>query len=555
MRSLIRALAFVLAMLPTIASAQLSPFFNNLDILPNGRIKLAPSTNSVPSLIMPSGSQPSTCVDGYMWKTAAGVFVCNGVNVAGPFQTGAAVVAPSVANNLAIYTGTQAVGGLTSGASSVLVTDSGSIPFWSTTLPPGLTIPSFVVGLANFTIATLPTVTSADKGKTAWTTDCLNGSQGLGSGTGCIYTVNDAGAWTANPSIPTLGIVFGPQTLLLGQSAVVQGNSTKVQLSTGSTVTGHCVQFDANGNTQDAGGACTTGGGGGTVTASPQNSVAYFSSVGTTATVSGMSIVNNAVLVTNGSGVPSESTTLPANLTIPTPTISSPSITGAGTYVALTGTGALTTAASTVTTAGLKVPPGTAPTSPVNGDIWTTSTAQFARINGVSTAMLSNITTTAPLTGGNVGPSVTLACPGCALTTNGGLLTATAPITISAAGLIALGTEPFAMTWFADALTTVHNDTYPFIQTWPFTNSGTIDTVTYYTGGTSSPSFSLSIQINGTPVTGCTGITVNSATPATATCSAAKTITSGQKLTAVVSAAAGAPASALIQINAHKPAS
>lgn len=54
----------------------------------------------------------------------------------------------------------------------------------------------------------------------------------------------------------------------------------------------------------------------------------------------------------------------------------------------VTGTGAfsslLTTAASATGGAGLNIPHGAAPTSPVNGDIWTTTTGLFARINGAT---------------------------------------------------------------------------------------------------------------------------------------------------------------------------
>jgi hypothetical protein len=45
-------------------------------------------------------------------------------------------------------------------------------------------------------------------------------------------------------------------------------------------------------------------------------------------------------------------------------------------------TGELNTVASATGGAGLNVPPGTAPSAPVNGDIWTTSSGLFARING-----------------------------------------------------------------------------------------------------------------------------------------------------------------------------
>lgn len=46
--------------------------------------------------------------------------------------------------------------------------------------------------------------------------------------------------------------------------------------------------------------------------------------------------------------------------------------------------GLLTTAASAAGSAGFNMPHGVAPTSPNNGDIWTTSTALFYRINGVT---------------------------------------------------------------------------------------------------------------------------------------------------------------------------
>ena len=49
-----------------------------------------------------------------------------------------------------------------------------------------------------------------------------------------------------------------------------------------------------------------------------------------------------------------------------------------------TFTGEQITAASTAANAGLNVPPGTAPTAPVNGDVWTTALGLYARINGVT---------------------------------------------------------------------------------------------------------------------------------------------------------------------------
>lgn len=46
--------------------------------------------------------------------------------------------------------------------------------------------------------------------------------------------------------------------------------------------------------------------------------------------------------------------------------------------------GGVITSASTTSMPSLRIPHGTAPTSPTNGDIWTTTTGLFARINGAT---------------------------------------------------------------------------------------------------------------------------------------------------------------------------
>ncbi len=59
--------------------------------------------------------------------------------------------------------------------------------------------------------------------------------------------------------------------------------------------------------------------------------------------------------------------------------------------------------ASTASTAYLKMPHGIAPSSPVDGDIWTTTAGMYARINNTSVQFLDSgrtISTTAPLAGG-----------------------------------------------------------------------------------------------------------------------------------------------------------
>lgn len=128
-------------------------------------------------------------------------------------------------------------------------------------------------------------------------------------------------------SLTSSGMTFGAQTVSLGGSATVQGAGGKIQLASGTATNGHCVQFDASGNTVDAGGSCTTGGGGGTVSSGLINQLAWYAAGGTT--VSGLTTANSGVLITSAGGVPSIATTLPASLTIPTATLTSPTISGA----------------------------------------------------------------------------------------------------------------------------------------------------------------------------------------------------------------------------------
>ena len=76
-------------------------------------------------------------------------------------------------------------------------------------------------------------------------------------------------------------------------------------------------------------------------------------------------------------------------------------------------------------------------------------------------------------------------------------------------------------------------------------DAGVVQSLTYFTA---SGSFTVAIQINGSNVTGLGTIAVSSATPATATATAANTFAAGQRITAVVTAATGSPTDALLSL-------
>ena len=95
--------------------------------------------------------------------------------------------------------------------------------------------------------------------------------------------------------------------------------------------------------------------------------------------------------------------------------------------------------------------------------------------------------------------------------------------------------------WVTGAI--VANDTVCLAYDAPY--NGTINALTYFTG---NGSFSVAIQINGTNVTGLSAVSVSSATPATATATAANTFTAGQRITAVITSATSSPTDALLSL-------
>lgn len=129
----------------------------------------------------------------------------------------------------------------------------------------------------------------------------------------------------------------------------------------------------------------------------------------------------------------------------------------------VTTAGRVLTAASTTAGSGLRLPHGAAPTSPVDGDVWTTSAGgMYARINGATVGPFSAGGT---FTGGtltsalNEAPTVTLASSG---TVNIGAASANSidisgTTTITAFDTIAAGAVRVLK--FSGALTLTHNGT------------------------------------------------------------------------------------------------
>lgn len=139
----------------------------------------------------------------------------------------------------------------------------------------------------------------------------------------------------------------------------------------------------------------------------------------------------------------------------------------------------------------------------------------------------------------------TMACP----PVGTGVVTALGNAVNGTGGLVTSAqtyTGAIPVSW--DSNTTVANATIP-IWNPQLAGGGTITSVTYYTNGSGTPSFTVDVKIGSTGVTSCSAISVSSATSATTTCTAANTFTSSSVLTLVISSASGTPNQALVQIN------
>jgi len=108
-----------------------------------------------------------------------------------------------------------------------------------------------------------------------------------------------------------------------------------------------------------------------------------------------------------------------------------PSDTTRAALAGATFTGAVTTVASATTGAGFNLPHGAAPTTPVNGDTWSTTTGLFLRQNG-TTRQFADLNSTQTLSGKTLTTPV-LTTPLCngfrtAVVTQTGAYTATASV-------------------------------------------------------------------------------------------------------------------------------
>jgi hypothetical protein len=104
------------------------------------------------------------------------------------------------------------------------------------------------------------------------------------------------------------------------------------------------------------------------------------------------------------------------------------------------------------------------------------------------------------------------------------------------------------LTWAASAGAVVTNGTYAVVLSWPW-SGGAITSVVASAG---TGSFTASITLGGTPVSGLSAISVASPTPQT-TAAGTNALHAGDRIAAVITLASGSPADATLQVNFTRP--
>ena len=357
-----------------------------------GKVTTAASTASSAGVTVPHGTAPSSPVNGDVWTTTAGIYVrVNGITV-GPFISLAALASPG-----AIGSTTPAAGSFTTisatGKTTLPASTAGSAPV---TVPHG-------------------TAPSSPVNGDMWTTDA-----------GLYIRVNGT---TVGPLISSVTLSSPPA---IGSTAPAAGTFTTVT-ATSATLPTIGVSGNASAvavtNTGVAIGGTLTPSGKTTLPASTTAGVPFkiTEGVAPTSPVPGDAWVTADGLyvhTTNGGTVGPLGTGGSGSVNWSSPGTIGSFAANSGKFTTLQATAKTTAAASTTGYASIVIPHGNAPTNPVDGDIWTTASGLYARINGV---------TVGPFSGAN---TVDLASPGAIGSTTPAAINAT---TIDASGNVTVG--------------------------------------------------------------------------------------------------------------------
>jgi len=370
-------------------------------------------------------------------------------------------------SSLTFGTGSLSLAGnlTTSGAFTTTLTVTGNT---SVTLPTsGTLITSAVTSLAS--------ITSMSTGTGAFTLAIANGA----TTNGTTKTINIGGSGVSGSTTNiNLGSAVSGATSTINLNGTV--NIATLDLSTAATstaATSYWVETGSDGivrpktlanvqseivttSTVNSAAATTVG----IISSGTWNGTVINSTYGGTGVNNGgRTITLNTGNITFTANAAGSSVTVPQTGTLATTSDLSSYLTtstAASTYAALVGatfTGTVIAPAATTSISSIRIPHGTEPTAPTNGDIWTTTAGMYARINGVTVGPFASDTdtnTTYDLTTSGT-TTTTISLVGTNSTTDSFTITGSGATSVShSAGAITISSTDTNTTYSQAAVTT-----------------------------------------------------------------------------------------------------
>lgn len=367
-----------------------------ITLIANG--SFAASTTSAASINIPHGAAPTSPVNGDTWTTTAGLFVQINGSTVGPLGTGGTGISGTIASTqVAVGSGVNTVGG-----SSNLTFTGGILSVTGgVTASAKITTTASATGAAGFILPHGTAPTSPVNGD-LWTTTSglfsrINGAT-VGPFIGPITIANTRVAFATSTNVigGSANMIYGAGAnsanalILAGDPSLEVHNSTSggYMQFTAHATSGNWLQFSKD--------------------ATPTTGVSIGNNVPGNAagdnlylcTYSSSWVARVKVVNSTGNVLINNTTDDTVNKLQVTGSMAVSSFANIGGVVLVNGStadgvhalivnGAILTDSSQTTRAPLQMPHGTAPSAPVNGDIWTTTTGLYVRINGTTVGPLA----------------------------------------------------------------------------------------------------------------------------------------------------------------------